>query len=129
MPGDLLKLHICFKSDKGGIFTEKWEFVTEPKLLSGASLVLTLRGVAIQEDKHKKTRALIEVKKTFIVDIYFVIKTLRNVFFVISIETIIFKRGRNRSQKHNRFNIVRRENTGTFSESSKRLHHRRGIVH
>jgi hypothetical protein len=63
MPGDLLKLHICFKSEKGGIFTEKWEFVTEPKLLSGASLVLTLRGVAIQEDKHKKTRALIEVKR------------------------------------------------------------------
>ena len=63
MPGDLLKLHICFKSDKGGIFTEKWEFVTEPKLLGGASLVLTLRGVAIQEDKHKKTRALIEVNR------------------------------------------------------------------
>lgn len=61
MPGDLLKLHIVFKSTKGGIFTEKWEFITQPKLLSGASLVLTLRGVAIQEDKYKKIRASIEV--------------------------------------------------------------------
>lgn len=62
MPGDLLKLHIVFKSMKGGIFTEKWEFITQPKLLSGASLILTLRGVAIQEDKYKKIRASIEVK-------------------------------------------------------------------
>lgn len=47
---------------RGGIFTEKWEFITNPTLLSSASLVLTLRGVAIQEDKHKKNRAAIERK-------------------------------------------------------------------
>ena len=57
----MLKLHIVFKSAIGGIFSEKWEFVTYPQLLSGASLLLTLRGVAIQEDKYKKTRASIEV--------------------------------------------------------------------
>ena len=65
MPGDLLKIHVVFKSIKGGIFTEKWEFCTQPKLLSGASLILTLRGVAIQEDKYKKTRELIEVSLKF----------------------------------------------------------------
>lgn len=61
MPGDSLKMHIVFKSNIGGIFTEKWEFVTHPRLLSAASLVLTLRGVAVQEDKFKKNRILIEV--------------------------------------------------------------------
>ena len=61
LPGDLLKIHVVFKSIKGGIFTEKWELITQPSLLNAASLVLTLRGVAIQEDKHKKNRAAIEV--------------------------------------------------------------------
>lgn len=54
-------MHIVFKSKQGGIYTEKWEFETHPKLLSSASLVLTLRGVAIQEDKFKKNRISIEV--------------------------------------------------------------------
>lgn len=40
---------------------EKWEFLTQPKLLSGASLILTLRGIAVQEDKYRKDRAFIEV--------------------------------------------------------------------
>jgi hypothetical protein len=61
MPGDLLKLNFVFKSDKGGVYTEKWEFLTRPKLLSGASLILTLRGIAVQEDKYRKIRAGIEV--------------------------------------------------------------------
>lgn len=61
MPGSVLKLYIIFKSDKGGIFTEKWEFMTNPRMLGGASLILTLRGVAIQEDKFKKNRGIVEV--------------------------------------------------------------------
>ena len=61
MPGDSLKMHIVFKSNIGGIFTEKWEFITHPRLLSAASLVLTLRGVAVQEDKYKKNRIMLEV--------------------------------------------------------------------
>ncbi|CAF0968273.1 unnamed protein product [Brachionus calyciflorus] len=65
LPGDVLKMHIVFKSNIGGIFTEKWEFVTHPRLLSAASLVLTLRGVAVQEDKFKKNRILLE-KKLFL---------------------------------------------------------------
>ncbi len=60
LPGELLKLHIVFKSLKGGIFTEKWQFITRPSVLNSASLILTLRGVAVQEDKHKKSRAAIE---------------------------------------------------------------------
>lgn len=62
LPGDMLKVNFIFKSQKGGLFTEKWEFLTSPKLLSGASLILTLRGIAIQEDKFKKTRNMIEQK-------------------------------------------------------------------
>ena len=62
MPGDLLKLHIVFKSTTGGIYTEKWQFVTHPTMLSGAMLLLTLRGVAIQEDKFQKRRISIEVE-------------------------------------------------------------------
>ncbi len=62
MPGDCLRLHVVFKSKKGGIYSEKWEFITHPNLLSGASLILTLRGIAIQEDKFKKTRVQIEKK-------------------------------------------------------------------
>ena len=61
LPGDLLKLHIVFKSSNGGIFSEKWEFIGYPQMLGGASLILTLRGVAIQEDKYKKSRISIEV--------------------------------------------------------------------
>ena len=60
LPGDSLKLNYVFKSMKGGVFTEKWEFLTQPKLLSGASLILTLRGIAVQEDKYRKDRAFIE---------------------------------------------------------------------
>lgn len=56
-----MKVNFVFKSPKGGVFTEKWEFLTQPRLLSGASLILTLRGIAIQEDRYKKTRAFIEV--------------------------------------------------------------------
>jgi hypothetical protein len=61
LPGDSLKINFVFKSVKGGVFTEKWEFLTQPKLLSGASLILTLRGIAVQEDKYRKDRAFIEV--------------------------------------------------------------------
>ena len=71
LPGDVLKMHIVFKSNIGGIFTEKWEFVTHPRLLNSASLVLTLRGVAVQEDRFKKNRILIEVK-IFIYYFYFI---------------------------------------------------------
>lgn len=56
------KVHVVFKSKKGGIYSEKWEFTTHPQLLSAASLILTLRGIAIQEDKFKKTRVQIERK-------------------------------------------------------------------
>lgn len=61
LPGESLKLHVVFKSTSGGIFTESWEFITKPKLVGGASLVLTLRGVAIIEDKFKKSRISLEV--------------------------------------------------------------------
>jgi hypothetical protein len=61
LPGDVQKVHVVFKSKKGGIYSEKWEFIAHPQLLGGASLILTLRGIAIQEDKYKKTRVQIEV--------------------------------------------------------------------
>jgi hypothetical protein len=60
------KVHVVFKSKKGGIYSEKWEFISQPQLLGGASLILTLRGIAIQEDKYKKTRVQIEVQVNYI---------------------------------------------------------------
>ncbi len=80
MPGDWLKLNFVFKSDRGGVFTEKWEFLTRPKMLSGASLILTLRGIAIQEDKYRKIRVDIEVR--WPICIYSMLKDW-NLFFVI----------------------------------------------
>ncbi len=65
---------------KGGVFTEKWEFITQPKLLSGASLILTLRGIAIQEDKFRKDRAFIEVN--FNLQNYFDILFLKKNCFI-----------------------------------------------
>jgi len=61
LPGDTLKFPFVFKSDKAGVFTEQWQFVTHPVVAGGAALVVTLRGVALREDKFKKQRELIEV--------------------------------------------------------------------
>ena len=45
------------------MFTEQWLLETRPVLCGGASLALTLRGVALQEDKYEKQREELEVSK------------------------------------------------------------------
>lgn len=60
LPGDTVKFPFVFKSPNAGVFTEQWEFQTHPVVCNGAALVVTLRGVALQEDKFKKQRSDLE---------------------------------------------------------------------
>nr|XP_020474102.1 uncharacterized protein LOC109970698 [Monopterus albus] len=58
-----------FKSEEPGIKTELWQLNTHPVLLQGASLQVTLKGVALYEDNTADQRRFIEMKleKTAIV--------------------------------------------------------------
>ncbi|XP_064644995.1 MYCBP-associated protein-like isoform X2 [Lineus longissimus] len=60
LPGDAMRFPFIFKSPNAGVFTEQWKFMTKPVVCGGAALVVTLRGVALQEDKFKKQRTEIE---------------------------------------------------------------------
>lgn len=60
LPGESLKFPFVFKSPNAGIFSETWQLDTRPTLCGGASLQVTLRGVALQEDKNKRQRNEIE---------------------------------------------------------------------
>lgn len=61
LPGETVRVPFVFKSPNAGVFTEQWFFETRPALCGGAALVVTLRGIAIQEDKFKVERQLLEV--------------------------------------------------------------------
>ncbi|KAK2157198.1 hypothetical protein LSH36_196g08021 [Paralvinella palmiformis] len=60
LPGDRMKFPFVFKSPNAGVFSEQWHFETKPVLCGGASLLVTLRGVALQKDKFKNQRTEIE---------------------------------------------------------------------
>ena len=60
LPGDSMKVPFIFKSPNAGIFSEQWQFETKPVLCGGAALVVTLRGVALQEDHYQEQRNEIE---------------------------------------------------------------------
>ncbi|CAF4672276.1 unnamed protein product [Rotaria socialis] len=60
LPNDTLKLSFVFKSNESGIFTERWQLLTRPVLCGGRPIIFTLRGVTIEEDIHRETRANIE---------------------------------------------------------------------
>lgn len=60
LPGDKLQFPFIFKSPNPGIFSETWQLDTKPTLCGGAALQVTLRGIALQEDKTKKQRNEIE---------------------------------------------------------------------
>ena len=62
MPGETVKFPFVFKSPNAGVFTEQWEFQTHPVVCGGAALMVTLRGVALQEDKYMKQRSELEVR-------------------------------------------------------------------
>lgn len=60
-PGDTQRVEFIFKSEVTGIKTELWRLNTHPVLLRGASMQVTLRGVALYQDKTADQRLFIEV--------------------------------------------------------------------
>ncbi|XP_035022910.2 MYCBP-associated protein isoform X2 [Hippoglossus stenolepis] len=62
LPGDTQRVEFIFKSEKPGIDTEVWQLNTHPVLLQGASMQVTLRGVALYQDKTTDQRNFIETK-------------------------------------------------------------------
>ncbi|KAL8622315.1 hypothetical protein ACOMHN_043319 [Nucella lapillus] len=60
LPGETLHFPFVFKSEWAGVFTEQWLLETRPALCGGAALVLTLRGVALEEDKFQPQREELE---------------------------------------------------------------------
>jgi len=61
LPGDVIKIPFIFKSPNAGIFSEQWEFQTHPVVCGGAKLLVTLRGVALKQDKYEDQRNELEV--------------------------------------------------------------------
>ncbi|XP_029987550.1 MYCBP-associated protein [Sphaeramia orbicularis] len=59
-PGETQKVEIIFKSEEPGVKTELWQLNTHPLLLQGASIQVTMRGVALYEDKYEEERLLFE---------------------------------------------------------------------
>ncbi|XP_050397125.2 MYCBP-associated protein isoform X4 [Patella vulgata] len=60
LPGETMKFPFVFKSENAGVFTEQWRLETRPVVCGGAALIVTLRGVALQEDTYKIHRETIE---------------------------------------------------------------------
>ncbi|XP_021346742.1 MYCBP-associated protein-like isoform X3 [Mizuhopecten yessoensis] len=60
LPGETMKFPFVFKSPSAGVFHEQWRFETRPTLCGGAALIVTLRGIALQEDKFLKEREELE---------------------------------------------------------------------
>lgn len=61
LPGDTQQIKFIFKSEKPGIKTELWQLNTHPMLMQGASMQLTLRGVALYQDETADQRLFLEV--------------------------------------------------------------------
>ncbi|GFO47747.1 mycbp-associated protein-like isoform x1 [Plakobranchus ocellatus] len=60
LPGETLRFPFVFKSPNAGVFSEQWNLETRPVVCGGAALLVTLRGVALQEDKFKDQREKLE---------------------------------------------------------------------
>ncbi|XP_067260934.1 MYCBP-associated protein isoform X2 [Chanodichthys erythropterus] len=60
LPGSTKRISFTFKSVSAGIMTEVWRLNTHPVLMGGASLQVTLRGVALDEDKSAQQRAALQ---------------------------------------------------------------------
>ncbi|KAM3623886.1 uncharacterized protein V6R79_016709 [Siganus canaliculatus] len=50
LPGETQQMEVLFKSNEPGIRTELWRLNTHPVLLQGASVQLTLRGLALKRN-------------------------------------------------------------------------------
>ncbi|XP_034402029.1 MYCBP-associated protein [Cyclopterus lumpus] len=68
-PGDAQRVEFIFKSQEPGIKTERWQLNTHPVLLQGASMQVTLRGVALYQDNTADQRLFIETKLEEIVKV------------------------------------------------------------
>ncbi|KAJ8371808.1 hypothetical protein AAFF_G00299860 [Aldrovandia affinis] len=60
LPGETQRLVFIFKSVTPGIVREVWSLNTHPALLGGASLLVTLRGVALYQDKSAGQREALQ---------------------------------------------------------------------
>ncbi|KAK7161060.1 hypothetical protein R3I94_003899 [Phoxinus phoxinus] len=60
LPGSTKRISFIFKSVCAGIMTEVWRLNTHPVLMGGASLLVTLRGVALDQDKSAQQRAALQ---------------------------------------------------------------------
>uniref|UniRef100_A0A8C1MMF4 Mycbp associated protein n=1 Tax=Cyprinus carpio TaxID=7962 RepID=A0A8C1MMF4_CYPCA len=60
LPGSTKHISFIFKSASAGIMTEVWRLHTHPVLMGGASLRVTLRGVALEQDNSALQRAALE---------------------------------------------------------------------
>ncbi|XP_059409338.1 MYCBP-associated protein [Carassius carassius] len=60
LPGCTKHISFIFKSASAGIMTEVWRLHTHPLLMGGASLRVTLRGVALEQDNSALQRAALE---------------------------------------------------------------------
>ena len=63
LPGEVLNFPFLFKSRNAGIFRERWLLATSPLLNQGKPIIITLKGVAWQDDIYRERRDEIEVKK------------------------------------------------------------------
>lgn len=63
LPGQVVSVPFLFKSSKAGVFTEQWQLTTQPVIYSqsGRPVLVTLRGVATQDDLNKTKRHEIDV--------------------------------------------------------------------
>ncbi|XP_069102201.1 MYCBP-associated protein-like [Argopecten irradians] len=60
LPSETMKVPFVFKSPSAGVFHEQWRFETRPTLCGGAVLIVTLRRIALQEDKFLKEHEELE---------------------------------------------------------------------
>lgn len=61
LPGDTRQLDLMFKSVTPGLHTESWQLQTRPRLLQGASVQVTLMGLAVDQDTTAALRRHLEV--------------------------------------------------------------------
>lgn len=61
LPGVTQQIDLMFKSGTPGLHVESWQLQTHPMLLQGASVQVTLMGLAVHEDKTAELRRYLEV--------------------------------------------------------------------
>lgn len=61
LPGVTQQIDLMFKSGVPGLHMESWQLQTNPVLLQGASLQVTLMGLAVSQDKTAALRRHLEV--------------------------------------------------------------------